>query len=150
MQGMSLRLWERFDFGSTFKPVRLWQRGVKRRTLTAAPSGPADAPQDGPSWAKCAFWVHISLNNDLANIKLTLQRVLNFESSQKAQKYIAGEYFEAGALPYDEEKDAYTVQDVQYCIDMAEGTGEEGARCKYNDDGELVPDDDTEVFVTEL
>ena len=47
-------------------------------------------------------------------------------------------------------KDAYTVQDVQYCIDMAEGTGEEGARCKYNDDGELVPDDDTEVLVTEL
>lgn len=42
------------------------------------------------------------------------------------------------------------MQDVQYCIDMAEGTGEEGARCKYNDDGELVPDDDTEVFVTEL
>ena len=25
----------------------------------------------------------------------------------------AGEYFNAGALPYDEEKDAYTVQDVQ-------------------------------------
>lgn len=48
----------------------------------------------------------------------------------------AGEYFNAGALPYDEENDAYTVQDVQYCINMAEGTGEEGARCKYNDDGE--------------
>ena len=25
------------------------------RTLSAAPSGPADAPQDGLSWAKCAF-----------------------------------------------------------------------------------------------
>ena len=62
----------------------------------------------------------------------------------------AEEYFDAGALPYDEEKDAYTVQDVQYCIDMAEDTGEEGARCKYNDYGELVPDDDTEVLVTEL
>jgi hypothetical protein len=32
--------------------------------------------------------VHISLNNDLANIELTLQRILNFESSPKAQKYI--------------------------------------------------------------
>ena len=42
------------------------------------------------------------------------------------------------------------MQDVQYCINMAEGTGEEGARCKYNDDGELVPDDDVTVFVTEL
>lgn len=49
---MPLRLWERFDFGSTFKPVRLWQRGVKRRTLTAAPSGPEDAPQDGPQLGK--------------------------------------------------------------------------------------------------
>lgn len=87
-QGITLRLWERFDFGSTFKPARLWERGVKRRTLTAAPSGLADAPQDGPSWAECAFRVHISLNNDLANIKLTLQRILNFGSSQKAQKYI--------------------------------------------------------------
>lgn len=87
-QGMPLRLWERFDFGSTFKPARLWERGVKRRTLTAAPSGLPDAPQDGPSWAECAFRVHISLNNDLANIRLTLQRVLNFGSSQKAQKCI--------------------------------------------------------------
>jgi hypothetical protein len=54
-QGMSLRLWERFDFGSTFKPVRLWQRGVKRRTPTAAPSGPADAPQDGPDGQNVSF-----------------------------------------------------------------------------------------------
>lgn len=87
-QGTPLRLWERFDFGSTFKPVRLWQRDADRRTLTATPSGPADAPQDGPSLGKRAFWVHISLNNDLANIRLTLQRVLNFGSSQKAQKCI--------------------------------------------------------------
>jgi hypothetical protein len=51
-QGITLRLWERFDFGSTFKPARLWERGVKRRTLTAAPSGLADAPQDGPQLGK--------------------------------------------------------------------------------------------------
>lgn len=62
----------------------------------------------------------------------------------------AEEYFNAGALPYDEKKDVYTVQDVQYCIDMAEDTGEEGTRCKCNDDGEPVPDDDTEVLVNEL
>ena len=51
-QGMPLRLWERFDFDSTFKLVRLWQRDAKRRTLTAAPSGPADDPQDGPQPGK--------------------------------------------------------------------------------------------------
>lgn len=62
----------------------------------------------------------------------------------------SAEYFNAVMLPYDEETDTYTVQDVQYCIDMAEDTGEEGARCKYNDDGEIVPDDDVTVFVTEL
>ena len=51
-QGMSLRLWERFDFGSTFKPVRLWQRDADWRTLSAAPSGPADML---PSWANVPF-----------------------------------------------------------------------------------------------
>ena len=49
---MPLQLWGRFDFGSTFKPVRLWQRDAKRRILTAAPSGQADAPQDGPQPGK--------------------------------------------------------------------------------------------------
>ena len=62
----------------------------------------------------------------------------------------AEEYFDAGMLPYDEETDTYTVQDVQYCIDMAESAGEDGARCKYNEYGEIVQDDDTEVFVAEL
>ena len=54
-QGMPLQLWERFDFGSTFKLVRLWQRDAKRRTLTAAPSGPADALQDSPQPGKMCF-----------------------------------------------------------------------------------------------
>jgi hypothetical protein len=62
----------------------------------------------------------------------------------------AEEYFNAGMLPHDEETDTYTVQDVQYCIDMADDTGEEGARCKCNNGGEYAPDDNTEVFVTEL
>ena len=79
---------------STFRqgiPLRLWFDFQTRSTLAAGcrPAHPVRsvfwpggyAPQDGPSWAKCAFCVHISLNCYLANIKLTLQRVLNFGSS---------------------------------------------------------------------
>lgn len=59
------------------------------------------------------------------------------------------DYFGAGSLPYDEETETYTVDDVDYCIDMAKSTGEDGACCRYNDDGEVVPDDDMIVFVTD-
>ena len=51
-QGIPIRLWKRFDFGSTFNPVRLWRQDADRRTLPAAPSGPADAPPDGPQLGK--------------------------------------------------------------------------------------------------
>ena len=38
------------------------------------------------------------------------------------------DFFEAGSLPYDAETDAYTVQDVDYCIgqakDWRDGTGD--------------------------
>ena len=55
-RGIPLRLWERFDFDSTFKPVRLWQRDVDRRTLTAAPSGPADMlPRTAPAGQNVPF-----------------------------------------------------------------------------------------------
>lgn len=40
----------------------------------------------------------------------------------------AGEYFDAGTLPYDEENDAYTVQDVQYCINARRGKSTCNAR----------------------
>ena len=60
------------------------------------------------------------------------------------------DYFCAGSLPYDEETDIYTVTDVDYCIEMANSTDEDGACCRYNEDGELVPDEDMMVFVTEL
>lgn len=29
------------------------------------------------------------------------------------------DFFSAGSLPYDDEKDAYVVEDVDYCIDQA-------------------------------
>ena len=61
----------------------------------------------------------------------------------------SADYFCAGSLPYDEETDTYRVGDVDYCISMAEGTDEEGACSRYNEDGEIVPDEDMMVFVTE-
>lgn len=61
----------------------------------------------------------------------------------------SSDYFCAGSLPYDEETDTYRVDDVDYCIAMAEGTDEEGACSRYNEDGEIVHDEDMMVFVTE-
>lgn len=48
-------------------------------------------------------------------------------------------YFGAGTLPYNEETDTYTVDNVDYCIDMANA-----ASCEF------VRDYDMCVFVTEL
>lgn len=60
------------------------------------------------------------------------------------------DFFEVGALPYDEETDTYTVDDVDYLIDQAndwhEGIGD------YQDDLEGHPGhnpDDRYVYVTE-
>lgn len=59
------------------------------------------------------------------------------------------DYFCAGSLPYDEKTDIYRVDDVDYCIAMAESTDDEGACFRYNEDGDIVPDEDMMVFVTE-
>jgi len=74
-----VRLSNPFDFGSGMQTGAPCPQCLPARRML---------PRTAPSLAKCAFWVHISLNNDLANIRLTLQRVLNFGSSQKAQKCI--------------------------------------------------------------
>lgn len=60
------------------------------------------------------------------------------------------EYFDAGSLQYDEETKAYLVSDVDYCVDMAMSEDEGGARCKYDEYGNLVPDDNVIVCATEL
>lgn len=79
----AFRLWfdfqNRFDFGSRMQTGAPCPQHLPARRML---------PRTGHSWGKCAFWVHISLNNDLANIRLTLHRTLNFESCQKAQKCI--------------------------------------------------------------
>ena len=61
------------------------------------------------------------------------------------------DYFSAGSPPYNEATDTYTVDDVAYCIDMANAADEEGACSKYDlESGKFIRDDDMSVFVTEL
>ena len=61
------------------------------------------------------------------------------------------DFFDAGSLPYDEETDTYTVEDVDYCIDYANSDNpEEGARFVIDENGDSVIDPDIVVSVTEL
>lgn len=59
----------------------------------------------------------------------------------------SADYFGAGALAYDEDLGAYIVDDVDYCVDMANSDDEEGACAMYDDDGNVVRDPDMMVFV---
>lgn len=62
----------------------------------------------------------------------------------------SADYFTAGSLPYNEETDTYTVEDVDYCIETANEASEDGACGKYDENGDLVRDEDMFVFVEEL
>jgi hypothetical protein len=59
------------------------------------------------------------------------------------------DYFEAGSLPYNEETDCYTVEDVDYCIEMAKSADEDGACGMVNEEGEIARDEDMVVVVEE-
>lgn len=59
----------------------------------------------------------------------------------------AEEYFDAAALPYDADTDTYTVDDVDYCVDMANSTDSEGARTVCDEYGDIVPDESVTVLV---
>lgn len=59
------------------------------------------------------------------------------------------DYFCAGSLAYNADADCYIVQDVQYCIDMARAAGEDGA-CYHNVNGDIVQDNDMQVFVWDV
>lgn len=54
----------------------------------------------------------------------------------------SNDYFSAGSLPYDGETDTYTVDDVDYCIDMA--------MSELTDEDSEVYDEDMTVFVDEI
>lgn len=55
------------------------------------------------------------------------------------------DFFQAGGLPYNDETDTYTVQDVDYCIEQAmDWKKSEG---DFSGD---EPNEDNEVFVEEV
>lgn len=60
------------------------------------------------------------------------------------------DYFNASSLQYEEETDTYKVEDVDYCIETAKKWNEEGACGKYDEDGNLVRDENMFVFVNEI
>lgn len=55
------------------------------------------------------------------------------------------DFFEVGALPYDEDADAWLVDDVEYCIDQAEDW-----RLSRGDFSEDEPNENHTVFVTRI
>lgn len=56
------------------------------------------------------------------------------------------DFFEAGSLEYDEKKDAYIVEDVDYCIEQANDCVNH--KGDFNDGEE--PDENDFVFVDEI
>lgn len=57
------------------------------------------------------------------------------------------DFFEVGALPYDEEKEAYVVDDVDYCIEQANDWKDSNGDF-VND--EPNPDNNVDVYVREV
>lgn len=55
------------------------------------------------------------------------------------------DFFVAGALPYDDETDTYTVEDVDYCIEQAEDWA--ASRGDYQGD---EPNENNRVFVYDI
>jgi hypothetical protein len=71
-------------------------------------------------------------------------KLVIWEGTQYSPEWTA-DFLDAGGLPYDEETETYTVQDVDYVIDQAmDWKNSEG---DFRDD---VPNPNNEVIVEEL
>ena len=86
----------------------------------------------------------MKLNDGKKMIEITIRR---FDGTNLSPDW-AEEYFYAGSLPYNEETDSYTVDDVDYCVDMAMSDPYEGARYITGADGDPVLDESIRVDVT--
>lgn len=60
----------------------------------------------------------------------------------------SNDYFNSSTLPYNEETDTYTVENVDYCIETAQKASEDGACGKYDENGNITRDNDMIVFIT--
>ena len=87
----------------------------------------------------------MKLNDGKKMIEITIRR---FDGTNISPDW-AEEYFYAGSLPYNEETDSYTVDDVDYCVDMAMSENpDEGARYITGADGDPELDESILVEVT--
>ena len=68
----------------------------------------------------------------LTDGKRTVEIVMNLWTGSQYTPDFSADFFEAGALDYDEEKEAYVVEDVDYCIEQAEDW--ENSRGDYAED----------------
>ncbi len=76
--------------------------------------------------------------------------IKRWEGSQYGED-MSRDYFCIDEKCYDRETDIYTVANVDYCVEMANSTGEEGARSKYDvGTDSYVEDENVEIFVEEL
>ena len=88
----------------------------------------------------------MKLTDGKKTVEITIRR---WDGNQWGEDW-SRDYF-SDANDYDEETDTYTVPDVDYCIDMANSTDQEGARCKYDLEADgYVEDEDMGVWVEEL
>lgn len=61
------------------------------------------------------------------------------------------DYFNAGTVPYDEETDTYTVESVDYCIDMAtDWRDPDSPYYKEDENGDPIYDDNVWICVKEI
>ena len=77
----------------------------------------------------------IKLKDNTRTVEITMQE---WDGGRYRPDW-AADFVEGGCLPYDEEHDAYIVEDVDYCIDMA--LDWKHARGDFQEDIEVNPDD---------
>lgn len=77
----------------------------------------------------------IKLKDNVRTIEITMQE---YRFDQLRPDW-AADFFDVGCLPYNEDHEAYVVNDVEYCIDMA--LDWKHARGDFQEDNDVDPAD---------